>query len=512
MTESDYINSSELSHRKKYAQYFTPDFISDFMAGWLMDGEAKRSVLEPAFGLGIFSRSILRITPEVNITAYDIDEKILTAAKDNLRNAHIGNITLTKQDYITSPWEDRYDAIICNPPYFKFHDYNNDELVPIVNKHLNSKLSLFTNIYPLFLMKSISQLNEGGRCAYIIPSEFLNSDYGVEVKRYLLKLNVQLHFIVIDFEQNVFNDATTTACIVLCQNKPSQGHVRFSYVKRIEELNESLSKYNTIDSESINPELKWKNYYTQPNAKKFRHLVNFSYYAKVSRGIATGDNNFFTFNKAKAAKFSIPDKALQKCVCHSTDIEKTIFTSEDFDRLSEQNKSMYIFKGAGNEDEEEVQSYINIGEANEANRRYLCVQRKPWYSLEKRTPAPIWVSVFNRKGLKFIRNEAGVSNLTTFHCVYINSLFVDTDIFFAYLLTDMAYHIFLDNSRQYGNGLVKFEPNDINKSKVVDFDILSEDDKKEIKKLYGSYKINEEKTYVKQIEDIFLRVYGTLTH
>lgn len=129
---------------------------------------------------------------------------------------------------------------------------------------------------------------------------------------------------------------------------------------------------------------------------------------------------------------------------------------------------MYLFKGAGNEDAKEVQSYINIGEANEANLRYLCVQRKPWYSLEKRTPAPIWVSVFNRKGLKFIRNEAGVSNLTTFHCVY--------------------------------------------KSKVVDFDILSEDDKEEIKKLYGSYRISEEKTYVKQIEDIFLRVYGTLTH
>ena len=51
-------------------------------------------------------------------------------------------------------------------------------------------------------------------------------------------------------------------------------------------------------------------------------------------------------------------------------------------------------------------------------RKFLTKSRKPWYALEKRPPAPIWVSVFNRNGVKFIRNEANISNLTTFHCVY----------------------------------------------------------------------------------------------
>ena len=50
------------------------------------------------------------------------------------------------------------------------------------------KLSGFTNIYTLFILKSIWQLRKGGRTAYIVPSEFLNSDYGKDVKKYIKKV------------------------------------------------------------------------------------------------------------------------------------------------------------------------------------------------------------------------------------------------------------------------------------------------------------------------------------
>ena len=84
--------------------------------------------------------------------------------------------------------------------------------------------------------------------------------------------------------------------------------------------------------------------------------------------------------------------------------------------------------------------------------------------------------MFNRNGLRFVRNKAGVYNLTTFHCIY-NTGVIDTDILFAYLVTNVAKEIFLDNSRQYGNGLVKFEPNDLNKGNVVDLRGLTTEEK-----------------------------------
>ena len=99
------------------------------------------------------------------------------------------------------------------------------------------------------------------------------------------------------------------------------------------------------------------------------------------------------------------------------------------------------------------------------------------------------MSVFSRSGLRFIRNKAGVYNLTTFHCVY-NVSSIDTDILFAYLVTDIAKEIFLDNSRQYGNGLIKFEPNDLNKGMVVDLRLLSVDEQHFISKAFEKLQYN----------------------
>ena len=123
-------------------------------------------------------------------------------------------------------------------------------------------------------------------------------------------------------------------------------------------------------------------------------------------------------------------------------------------------------------------------------------------------PAPIWVSVFSRSGLRFIRNEANIYNLTTFHCVYPLNTEVDIEVLFAYLITDVAKDIFLDNSRQYGNGLIKFEPNDLNKGMVVDLTLLSTEESSFVKDVYAFIKETlNEKVGKQLLNDFFLLKY-----
>ena len=47
-----------LEHRKKFAQFFTPYELASLMADWLLGNPNLITVLEPAFGLGVFSRVI----------------------------------------------------------------------------------------------------------------------------------------------------------------------------------------------------------------------------------------------------------------------------------------------------------------------------------------------------------------------------------------------------------------------------------------------------------------------
>lgn len=497
--ESDYSKSISLEHRKKFAQFFTPFPIANAMAKWILGNKQLKTVLEPAFGLGVFSRAILSQNKEINIKGFEVDETIFGNAKEYFDDFE--NVNLHLQDYMYNDWKNKYDGIICNPPYFKFHDYDNKNILKEIETNLKCKLNGFTNLYTLFLLKSIHQLSKNGRCAYIIPSEFLNSDYGKLVKTYLIKSKTLRHIIVIDFEENVFDDALTTASIILCANDNLTDKVQFSNIQSLQDLSkidEIITKYpnfseteQTYNFTELNPDIKWKAYYQKQNSIKFKNLVPFSTYAKVVRGIATGSNEYFTFNLSKAKEFNIDEQYLLPCICSAKDAKTSFFTKQDFEELKKSNKSVFLFN-AQNSTDKNISSYIQKGESEEINKRFLTASRTPWYSLENRKPAPIWVSVFNRSGLRFIRNEAKISNLTSYHCIYPKqtSLFseIDIDLLFAYLLTDTAKQIFEDNSRQYGNGLQKFEPNDLNKGMMLDLGLLEKQTSNEILKLYKEYK------------------------
>ncbi len=476
ITEKEYIKKISIAHRKKFAQFFTPEQISDFMASWVIaDKKRKIDILEPAFGLGVFSRSLYKLNPQIRVVGYDIDKIIYTYSKENFASPKY-DISIKNKNYITASWDEKFDGIICNPPYLKFHDYDNATLIPVVNSYLHTHLNGFTNIYTLFLLKSIFQMKEGARMAYIIPSEFLNSDYGVEVKRILIQSGVLKHLIIVDYTQSAFDDALTTACILLCEKNNSSDFVRFSSIDNVSKLSSSLVEYKTYAYHELKPEVKWKQYYENTNSPKYKNLVPLSIFVKVSRGIATGANDYFTFNASKIDSYNMPENVFRKCICHAADVEKLIFTKDDFENLVNHDKTVFLFNGCASEKECHVQKYICLGEEIGIDKKYLTASRSPWYALENRAPSPIWVSVFNRNGLRFVRNKAGVYNLTTFHCVY-NTGEIDTDILFAYLVTDVAKEILMDNSRQYGNGLVKFEPNDLNKGNTVDLRILTTEEK-----------------------------------
>lgn len=514
--ETTYTKMVSLEHRKKFAQFFTPVAIAELLVKWLLNNEKLQTVLEPAFGLGVFSRILLSKKNDLEIKCFEVDDVIFGQAKKEFGD----KINMLLEDYMYNDWENKYDGIICNPPYFKFHDYDNKNILKEIEKHLKCKLNGFTNLYTLFLLKSIHQLKYGGRCAYIIPSEFLNSDYGKLVKHHLIKTGTLRHIIVFNFEENVFDDALTTACIVLCANDGNSNSVQFTNlqsVKELDKIDEAISNYpimsdslNVYSLSKLNPEIKWKIYYQPRNGNRFKKLVPFSNYAKVVRGIATGANGYFTFNLAKAEIFNIDEKYLLPCICHCTDVKKNIFTDSDFEDLKLQGKNVYLLNAINSKDKNVI-AYLQKGEAESINRKFLTASRNPWYLLEKRPPAPIWVSVFNRTGLRFVRNKANISNLTTFHCIYPHlNLFADIsiDLLFAYLLTDTAKQIFEDNSREYGNGLQKFEPNDLNMGMMLDLNQLSKEYKMEIMKYYSQYLNTHQNNNMTVIDEIFKQQYS----
>lgn len=512
--ELEYSARVGMAHRKKFAQFFTPVHIAEVMVDWLVGNKELHSVLEPAFGLGVFSRVLLDkvATSEVSIIGYDIDDTVLTDASHLFENKKC--VAVRHQDYIESDFGLKYDGIVCNPPYLKFHDYDNKRCVEVIRNRLDIPLNLNTNLYALFLIKSLSQLAAGGRCAYVLPAEFLNSDYGVKVKKFLIQSGMLRHLVVFDYTDNLFDDALTTSAILLCANDNRSSKVGFSKVSAddgVAKIANIIAGYpdighadRVIDLDKVDPEIKWKNYYSNTENIEFSHLVPFSSYGKVMRGIATGANDYFSFNKSKVAVWHLGGCDLQPCICHSADIAGLSFNEFDYQNLYNKDRNVLVFNpvSGGNA----AVRYVRYGEECEIDKRFLTSKRSPWYALEKRAPAPIWVSVFNRSGLKFVRNETDVLNLTTFHCVYVhdNILGVDADLMFAYLISNTAKKLLASSSREYGNGLTKFEPNDLNKSMMLDLGLLDWDVKERIRNIYRVNKRSTDMRFVDEIDRILI--------
>lgn len=545
--EESYISSSTAEHRKGYAQFFTPYKIAQFMAAWVLGGNREiKSILDPAVGLGVFIRAIhehLSTSPaapfdkdfgvsaqsnaqepppviaEIKIRGYEIDPKILNLAQGELSKLdYTKNIELLGLDYLFHDWEWSYDGIIGNPPYFRFQDFSTRDLaLGELSDRLGIKLTGFTNIYALFLLKSIHQLKENGRCAYIIPSEFLNSNYGKSVKKYLLKHKSLRYIIIFDFQENIFDRAITTSSIFLFshdEQAPTLEFINISCLEDLDGLGQKLKSYpeqsdaKVIPHSYLDANIKWRGYYQEVNSHKYRNLIDFSTYGKVCRGIATGANSYFLFTAEKAQHLEIPDHYLLPVVSRASQVITNFFTEKDFRDLAINNKPVFLLNIHDLEDSQ-VKKYILHGESLRIQNKYLTSHRNPWYALEKRLPAPLWVSVFSRKGIKFIRNEAAVRNLTTFHCVYLNPLALDNiDLLFAYLLTDIAKDIFTDNRREYGDGLEKFEPNDLHYAKVINLDQIPPLAVTEIIHCYYEYRksslINQEdQDLLSRLNDIF---------
>lgn len=85
---------------------------------------------------------------------------------------------------------------------------------------------------------------------------------------------------------------------------------------------------------------------------------------------------------------------------------------------------------------------------------------------------------------------------------------VSPDLLHAYLLSKTAALIFEMNAREYGNGLIKFEPNDLNRGQMLDIDDLPEKAKKKILDLYYRYRKEGSNNYITEIDTVLTNYFG----
>lgn len=235
-------------------------------------------------------------------------------------------------------------------------------------------------------------------------------------------------------------------------------------------LEELSARYfmRKIDASSLIAAPKWEPIF-RGHTEVVRHgWVPLSDLASIRRGIATGSNDFFLIRPSKAKQKAIRTSMLLPCVGRAMDVKGRVFRETDYDELHRADARCLLMNLTGAPDQNE-RAYICEGEADNLPHRYLLANRRPWYSMEQRTPAPIWAAVFGRGDLGFVYNQAGVRSLTNFHCVYPRE---PGNMFARALAVALNAEDVREGAkghvRGYGGGLMKFEPNDLKSIQVPD--------------------------------------------
>ena len=248
--------------RNKLGQFATPPALSLEIAKFAWDTLRHRksgfSFLDPAIGTGSFFGAFLRAFPRDRIeaaTGIELDKSFADAARGVWR--HQG-LRLIHGDFTKLRPDATYNVILTNPPYVRHHHLTADEkqrLGSLAQAATGLRLSGLAGLYCYFLLIAHAWLAENGLGVWLIPSEFMDVNYGEGVKRYLTERVslLQIHrFCPSDVQ---FNDALVSSAIVIFEKRePLAGDdVLLSLGGRLTEP----SKVERIELEELRASRKW---------------------------------------------------------------------------------------------------------------------------------------------------------------------------------------------------------------------------------------------------------------
>jgi tRNA1(Val) A37 N6-methylase TrmN6 len=142
------------------------------------------TILEPSCGSGEYVNYLYENYNSKDITAIEFNETIYNSIKETVPES----VNLIHSDYIKYNTNDKYDLIIGNPPFYVMKKKDVDSSY---YKYFDGR----PNIFILFIIKSLTMLNNKGILSFILPKNFLNSLYYDKTRRYINEHCKILHLI-----------------------------------------------------------------------------------------------------------------------------------------------------------------------------------------------------------------------------------------------------------------------------------------------------------------------------
>lgn len=442
------------------------------------------SFLEPAIGTGVFYSAFREYFDiQSRAVGYEIDPYYAEPASKLWEDT---NLEIRNADFLSAiPDNEKYSLIVANPPYSRHHHIATErklQLQNLVRTFAGVKISGLAGLYGYFLILSTRWLKLGGISCWLIPSEFMDVNYGKAIKDFLLNKVELVSIHRFDPADLQFGDALVTSSVVLFKNMPASGAcVRFTSGGNVS----SPQNIRYVSRQELIQTDKWSVLFKECKMKSGRKPVIGDYF-RIKRGIATGNNKFFIIPVSIVRKYNIPSSFLTPIL----PAPRFLMADEvqNINGMPVLPESLYLFHC--NLPEREIRhtypnvwAYIEHGIENGVDKGYNCRNRTPWYSCETREPSPILLTYMGRSDrnerlFRFILNDTMAVATNSYLLLYPKAEFkyrLQNPVVLRNVwstLNNISKEDLKKCGRVYGGGLYKIEPKELLNVPVAQLETL----------------------------------------
>ncbi|MEV2273558.1 Eco57I restriction-modification methylase domain-containing protein [Nonomuraea africana] len=462
------------AQRRRLGTFFTPKDVMSYIEDIVKRHEEEpAAIADPGAGVGAFSASALKLWPEANVHAVDINLVTLglLAASPALAGAGLTErLTLWRQDFLswlTKEWKEigGRRLIYGNPPYTRHQLLSMDE------KRAAAKASGVlapagrAGLSTYFLAASLRALRAKDSLCLLLPINWLEADYARSVRRYLwLDSTRPTEIHLFPDDEEVFPTAQVSAMVLFVG--PQAANPSPLYLFEVKRNGESGFEGSLLVSRAREGSVPRT---FMPSGLEVSEVVGegsqdsilLGDILKVRRGVATGSNTFFLRTDKEVQ--DLPPETYRPALARLREVEEDDLTEELHNEMRKKGERCWILNLIEKDREQAViNELLTQAESEGIQKAYLCRTRRPvWYELE-RIPTPhIMISPMSKSVFRVIINTFGVTPTNTLYGLYLEEAFDSPENrrrLAEWLRGVQGQSALKAVARRHGDRLLKLEP------------------------------------------------------
>jgi adenine-specific DNA methylase len=453
-----FASKSAPSAAKLRGGYYTPEPVARYIARWV--AKAGPRILEPSCGNGAVLRFLSEECGASQVFGIEIDQR---EAQEAARSSGAAVLSGDFFDWFSDDEHGAWDGVAGNPPYIRFGNWPESARAVAMKLMADSGLrpSRLTNAFVPFVVASVLALRSAGRLALVVPAELLQVGYAGQLRKFLAEHLSEIR--LVSFQNLLFEGVLQEVVLLLGIRGNGPAEIKTESVDDVARL-ERLTWSDSAVAMSLLDHEKWTKYYLLPReiealrvAETHHGVSRLGEFAGVDVGVVTGRNSFFTMTPSEAQERGL-DQWCRPLVARSAQLKGSTFTDLDLvQQQSDDVRSLLLVVDRDCQPDEQLQSYIQLGESEGIHQGYKCSIRKQWWSVPS-----VWVpDAFMLRQLhthpRIVANKTEATSTDTVHRVSMRAGSDVTSLATAAINSLTFAHAEVIG-RSYGGGILELEP------------------------------------------------------